>query len=489
MTPRYTPHFTLAGLHRQPVAVAFDAPTIVSDTGLLTLRDLDRRLGYLADLAARLPDPRSQPFVTHTAEEILAQQVYQILADYADCNDADQLRSDPLFQVLAGADPDPDRPLASGSTLARFQYAFTRRQAELPEEDRPAFAEMYRARSARIRILNDFLVETFIRTRRQPPTHVILDIDPTDDPVHGKQALAGYHGYYQQHQYFPLLVFDGASRFPLAAWLRPGTAGGAAGAVGVLAALVAALRRAWPDVLILVRGDSSLAGPALYEFCEEQGLLYAFGYASNAVLERRTEQALADLQLYYHFYGRREPHVQRFEVIEDYQADSWSRPRRVICKVEITPQGSQRRFVVSNLSGLPRGIYRGFYVERGEVPEQPIGELKNGLDLGRLSAHGFRANAYRLLLHVVAYGLVVLLREAASSVAEVARASVGTLRSRLWKVGAWVEQKGGRIWLHVSASWPGRALWMQVQEAVAGFVATLAGGSTPAPGSGEGVVM
>jgi hypothetical protein len=489
MTPRYIPHFTLAHLHRQPVAVAFDAPRIVTDTGLLTVRDLDRGLGYLADLAARLPDPRSQPFVTHTAEEILAQQVYQILADYADCNDADHLRTDPLFQVLAGADPDPDRPLASGSTLARFQYAYTRRQAELPEEDRPAFAEMYRARTERIRILNDFLIETFIRTRRRPPAHVIVDIDPTDDPVHGKQALAGYHGYYQQHQYFPLLVFDGDSRFPLAAWLRPGTAGGAAGAVGVLAALVAALRRAWPDVLILVRGDSSLAGPALYEFCEEQGLLYAFGYASNAVLERRTEQAWADLQLYYHFYGRREPHVQRFEVIEDYQADSWSRPRRVICKVEITPQGSQRRFVVSNLSGQPGGIYRGFYVERGEVPEQPIGELKNGLDLGRLSAHGFRANAYRLLLHVVAYGLVVLLREAASSLAEVARASVGTLRSRLWKVGAWVEEQGGRIWFHVSEAWPWRELWLGVQEAVAGFVSALAGVGTPASGNGEGVVM
>lgn len=488
MTPRYSPHFTLAGLHRQPVAVAFDAPDIVTDTGLLTVRSLDQRLGYLADLAARLPDPRSQPFVTHRSEEILAQLVYQILADYADCNDADQLRTDPLFQVLAGADPRADRPLASGSTLARFQYAYTRRQAELPEEDRPAFGEMYRARTERIRILNDFLVETFIRTRRQPPAYVLVDIDPTDDPAHGKQALTGYHGYYRQHQYFPLLVFDGASRFPLAAWLRPGTAGGAAGAVGVLAGLVAALRRAWPDVLILVRGDSSLAGPALYEFCEEQGLLYAFGYARNAVLERRTEQALADLQLYYHFYSRREPHVQRYEMIEDYQADGWSRPRRVVCKVEITPQGSQRRFVVTNLSGLPQGIYRGFYVERGEVPEQPIDELKNGLDLGRLSAHGFRANAFRLLLHVVAYGLVVLLREASAAVPEVSRASVGTLRSRLWKVGAWVEEKGGRIWFHVSAVWPRRELWQRVQEAVAGFAAALAGDRTPAPGTGAVMV-
>src|SRR5262249_12253618 len=210
-------------------------------------------------------------------------------------------------------------------------------------------------------------------------------------------------------------------------------------------------------------------GPALYEFCEAEGLLYAFGYGSNAVLQRRTERALWELELVHHFYRHREPHMQRFEVIEDYQAGSWSRPRRVVCKVECTPQGSQRRFVVANLSGQPAGIYRGFYVERGEVPEQPLDELKNGLDLGRLSAHGFRANAYRLLLHVVAYGLVVLLREAAAAVPEVARATVSSWRSRLWKVGAWVEQKAGRIWFHVAASWPWRELWGQVQAAVEAF--------------------
>jgi hypothetical protein len=305
MTPRYTPYISLPDIHPQPVAIAFDSPPIVTDTGLLGLRDLDVKLGYLADLACRLPDPRSQEYVTHSAEAILAQQVYQILADYPDCNDADSLRNNPLFQVLAGVDPRPDRPLASGSTLARFQYAFTRRQCDLPEEDRPAFGEMYRARTERIRIVNEFLVETFIRTRPKPPAYVIVDIDPTDDPAHGRQALTGYHGYYQQHQYFPLLVFDGDSGFPLAAWLRPGTASAACGSIDVLAEIVTALRRAWPDVLILVRGDSGMAGPDTYEFCEGQGLLYAFGYASNAVLQRRTERALWELELYYHFYNSR----------------------------------------------------------------------------------------------------------------------------------------------------------------------------------------
>jgi hypothetical protein len=490
MTPRYSPELTFPDLHRQPVTVAFDAPDIVSDTGLLTLRDLDQRLGYLADLARRLPDPRAQQFITHTKEQLLTQQVYQILADYPDCNDADSLRHDPLFQTLAGRDPNGEIPLASSSTLARFQYAFTRRQLELPPEDRPAFRDMYLARSQRLSLINQFLIDTFIRTRRKAPLYVILDFDPTDDPTHGEQALAGYHGYYAQHQYFPLLVFDGDSGFPLAAWLRPGIAHGAWGAVEVLRALVAALRQAWPDVLILVRGDHGMAVPAMYECCETEGLLYAFGFSSNAVLERRTARALWELEEYYRFYGwRLEPHVQRFEEITDYQAEGWSRPRRVICKVECTPQGSQRRYVVTNMEGQMRGLYLGFYVQRGAVPEQPLGELKNGLDAGRLSASSFRANAYRLLLHVVAYGLVVLYREAAAEVEEVCRASVGTLRQRLWKVGAWVQVCARGICFHVSASWPWREVWVRVQAAVASFAAALVGPGAPGLAGAEGVVM
>jgi hypothetical protein len=453
-------------IHRQQVSVSFDGGQIVSDAGLLPVRHFEKQLGLLADLAARLPDPRSPKFTQHSAEALLTQQVYQILAGYPDCNDAQRLRQDPLFQTLVDVAPDAARPLASGSTLARFQYAYTRRQRELPVEERPAFREMYRAQTQRILIINDFLVDTFIGTRRRPPRQVIIDLDPTDDPTHGQQALSGYHGYYQQHQYFPLLAFDGDSGFPLAAWLRPGRVGAGLGAVAVLSRIVDRLRQAWPDVLILVRGDCSLAQPELYEYCEGEGLLYAFGYASNAVLQRRTAGAFEDLHTYYAFYGHREPQLQRFEVVDDYQAEGWSRPRRVLAKLEITPQGSQRRFVVTNLSGHPQGLYRGFYVQRGTVPEQPFDELKNGLWADRLSAHGFRANAFRLLLHVVAHAIVVLFREAAATIPEVAQATVSTLRQRLWKVGAWVQTSVRRIWFHLSETWPCQGLWLRVQQAL-----------------------
>jgi hypothetical protein len=317
------------------------------------------------------------------------------------------------------------------------------------------------------------LPELFIRTRRRPPLYLILDIDPSDDPTHGQQVLSCFHGYFDQYQYFPLFVFDGETGFPLAAWLRPGTVHASCGAVSTLRSIVAALRAAWPDVLILVRGDTGLAVPEVYEFCEAEGLLYVFGFGSNAVLKDRTEAALSDLQTYYACYQHREPEVQRFEVIEDYQAEGWSRPRRIVAKLEINRHGVNRRFTVTNLSGHGQGIYHGVYVQRGDVPERPIGELKNGLHMDRLSFHRFRANGLKLLEHTLAYALVVLHREATATIPEIAKAQVSTLRQKLWKVGAVVKTSVRRIWFHFSETWPYQHLFLQVHGAVRQFVESL----------------
>jgi Transposase DDE domain group 1 len=481
MTAEQEPYFTLWNLGSQQLRVTFDAGHVVSDAGLLAVRALEKPLRVIADLAQRLPDPRSPKFVRHTAEAVLTQQVYQVLAGYPDCNDAQALRDDALFQILADISPEAEQPLASGSTLARFQYAYTRRQAELPPQERPALLEQRAAQTERVKILNDYLIDLFCRTRRLPPAEIILDIDASDDPVHGRQALSGYHGYYEQHQYLPLFVLDGVTGWPLAAWLRPGAVHASLGAVEVLEQLVTRLRAAWPGVTIRVRADNGFGVPAVYDFCERQQLPYAIGYASNAVLQRATDPALADVELYYAFYGQHDPWVQRFEDVPDYRAESWPQARRVVAKIERTPQGSQRRFVVTNLAEPAAAVYRDFYVRRGAVPEQPIGELKNGLQADRLSARGFCANAYRLLLHVMAYAVVVLFREAAAAVPEVASATVSTLRQRLWKVGAVVVSGARRIVLHVSATWPYRGVWRRVQEAVARFVSQVAG-SVPVGG-------
>jgi hypothetical protein len=445
----------------QPLAVDFQAGCLIEDAGLLVVRSLDVQLQVLADLARRLPDPRSPQYVRHSVESLVVQQVYQFLAGYPDGNDADHCRTDALFQILQGVAPQPARPLACTSTLNRFLYGYTRRDAQLPREERPSLLQQRRAQIQRLRASNEFLVDLFIRTRTKPPIRVVLDLDATDDPVHGHQPLSAYHGYYRQHQYLPLLIFEGDTGFPLSCWLRPGTMHPACGAVDLLEALVKRLRLAWPSVEIRVRGDNGLASPLLIDYCERANLGYAFGYATNPVLQRKSEHWLGEVELVHGFYGYRDPHVQRFESIGDYQAGSWPHPRRVVAKIEVTEQGSQRRFVVTNLQEPAREVYQEFYVRRGEVPEQPIGELKNGLSADRLSSSGFCANALKMLFAVAAYALVVLYREACAGVDEVARATVQTLRDQYWKVPAEVKRGGGAVRVSLPGDWEYRPIWEQ----------------------------
>jgi hypothetical protein len=473
MAESHCSHSMAWSVSSQALVVDFTAGALVEGAGLLAVRQLDVSLGVLSGLARRLPDPRSPRCVEHRLETLLVQLVYQFLAGYPDGNDADHTRNDALFQVLAGFAPTAGLALASTATLNRFLYGYTRRDAQLPREERPSLLQQRRAQLQRLRECNDFLVDLFVRSRTKPPTQLVLDLDATDDAVHGKQALSGYHGYYRQHQYLPLLVFEGNSGFPLACWLRPGTMHAACGARDVLKGLVERLREAWPGVDVRVRGDCAYSVPALLDYCDEAKLGYAFGYARNAVLERRSAHWLAEVELVHRHYGYRDPHVQRYEQITDYQAQSWPRPRRVVVKVEATPQGSQRRFVVTNLSAPERQLYRDFYVQRGGVPEQPIGELKNGLRADRLSSCGFCANALKLLVAVTAYALAVLYREACAAVEGVANADIETLRSRLWKVPAEVRPEARRVRVSLPGGWPERAVWEQTLQAVGQYAGQL----------------
>lgn len=457
----------------QSLAVDFQAGCLIEDAGLLPVRSLDVQLQVLADLARRLPDPRSPRYVQHSVESLVVQQVYQFLAGYPDGNDADHCRLDGLFQILQGITPDPAQPLACTSTVNRFLYGYTRRDAELPREDRPSLLQQRRAQIQRLRVCNEFLVDLFVRTRTKAPTQIVLDLDATDDPVHGHQPLSAYHGYYRQHQYLPLLIFEGHTGFPLNCWLRPGTLHPACGAVDLLAALVKRLRLAWPEVDLRVRGDNGLASPLLMDYCEKANLGYAFGYATNPVLQRKSEHWLAEVERVHHFYGYRDPQMQRFESIGDYQAGSWPQPRRIVTKIEVTPVGSQRRFVVTNLEASAREVYQEFYVQRGEVPEQPIGELKNGLCADRLSSSGFCANALKLLFVVAAYALVVLYREACAGVEAVAKATVQTLRSQYWKVPGEVVRRNRIVQVNLPRDWENRSVWEQTLLAVGRHATTL----------------
>lgn len=468
----------------QPLEVDFQAGCLVADAGLLVVRSLDVQLGVLADLARRLPDPRSPRYIRHSKESLLVQFVYQFLAGYPDGNDADHTRHDALFQILQGVAPHPAQALACTSTLNRFLFGYTRRDAELPREDRPSLLQQRRTQMERLRACNDFLVDLFVRTRSKTPAQVVLDLDATDDAVHGQQPLSAYHGYYRQHQYLPLLLFEGNSGFPLNCWLRPGTLHPACGVVGLLERLVKRLREAWPEVEIRVRGDNGLASPLLLDYCEKAKLGYAIGYATNPVLQRQSDHWLSEVELIHRFYGGVDPQMQRFESINDYQAESWPVSRRVVTKIEVTPVGSQRRFVVTNLSETAQQIYQEFYVQRGGVPEQPIGELKNGLCADRLSSGRFCANALKLLFAVVAYALVVLYREACYGIDQVARATVTTLRNQYWKVAAEVARGEGTVRVSLPGDWEYGPIWEQTLGAVCRHATALQSVGEP-PGTNQ----
>lgn len=460
---------------RQQVTISFDGGKVVSDAGLLPIADLDRELGILAEAARRLPDPRSQLYVIHQTEQILRQQVFQILAGYPDGNDAQLLRDDPLFKTIVGIDPRlEDQPLASGSTINRFQHAFTRREAQKPREERDVIFEVRRAQIERVNAINDFLIDVFVRTRSKPMDQVIIDLDPTDDPAHGQQQLTFWHGYYDQNQYFPMLIFEGQTGMPLGAWLRPGTAHAGCGAVDMLQRLVDRLRQHWPEIKIFVRGDQGLSGPGMYEYCEAEGLTYALGYSTNDALKRRIAEAELEenCRMLWWMSGCRA--FQLFHSFDDYQAGSWARPRRLIVKVEITKTGgSNIRYVVTNMNGHAADIYQGFYTQRGDVPERPIGELKHGLHMDRLSSHRFLANAQKLMVHVLAYLLYALFREANEQTPELQTMEVGTARTRLFKVGSLVQATHRRIWFRIASHWPGQKLLTSAIEAVQKHVSLL----------------
>lgn len=249
-------------------------------------------------------------------------------------------------------------------------------------------------------------------------------------------------------------------------WLRPGTVHASCGAVDTLDEIIQQLRQAWPDVAISIRGDAGFGVPEMYDFREREGLFYTFGYSTNARLKHHTEELLAETVC--EFQTSEEP-LQRFLSIDDYQAGSWSRSRRILAKVEVNSSGTNRRFVVTNMSGDAQGLYHGFYVKRGNVPEKPIGELKNGLGADRLSSHGFTANAMSFGLHVLAYATFVLFREATSDIPEVATAEVATVRVKLFKVGAVVRTSVRRIWFHLSETWPHRDLFLRVSAVLNEF--------------------
>lgn len=415
-----------------PLAVDFQGGRLTSDGGWSWVAEADAALGLTAALAAVLPDPRRRG--RHPLLTLLRQRIYQIAAGYEDQNDAAALRTDPLLKLVCGRLPETDPDLASQPTLSRLENGFSAR-------------DCYRLAEA---LGASYLAE---RERDGIPTHIVLDLDSTDDPTHGEQEGSAYHGYFRQHMYHPLLVFDGETGQFITAILRPGTAHAGHGALAILRRLVARLRARWPGVTIEVRADAGFAKPAIYAWCERERIAYTIGLGTNARLTTLAAPLVAEALAQQTAAGGAKVRLLDETV---YQAESWPHARRVIIKAEALAKGSNTRFVVTTRADPPPALY-AWYTDRGET-ENWIKDLKVACFADRLSCHRFLANQVRLLLHGAAYCLLDTLRRWLVQ-AGTARMQLDTLRVRLLKIGGRVRQLPSRVHLRLASSHPGEPLW------------------------------
>ncbi|MHB1313724.1 MAG: IS1380 family transposase [Gemmatimonadaceae bacterium] len=441
-------HFSTLG--RRAVVADFLGGRITSDAGALLLREVADRLGLFDALDAAIPDPRQPASIVHDQKAMLAQRVIAIALGYEDLNDHHTLRTDPALQLASGKAPEEEVALASPPTICRLENRI----------NRPALVRIAAA-----------LVETFIASHPEPPGHLLLDFDATDDPTHGKQEGRFFHGYYDHYCFLPLYVFCGDEL--VAAYLRPSDIDAPKHARAVLKLLVRALRAAWPGVKITIRADSGFCRWKLMRWCDSHGIGYVLGLAKNAVLKDAARDEIARAEWQFQKTGR----PQRLFGSFAYAAASWDRRRRVIVKAEHNAQGPNPRFLVTNVPGDPQELYDEVYCQRGEM-ENRVKEQQLDLFADRTSCHRFLANQFRLFLSSAAYVLVQALRRTALAGTELARAQVGTIRLRLFKVAARVVVSARRVVFHLAGSYPYRDVFRVAHERLTGPTAV------PAPEGG-----
>jgi hypothetical protein len=423
-------HF--GSLFGKEVIADFEGGRITSDAGSLLFRELDERHGLTEAMAKALDDPRDPSRVIHELRTLLRQRIFSIAMGYEDTNDSTTLRSDPALKVSSGRLPETSGDLASQPTLCRFENRVTRRD---------------------LRRLGDRLFSLYLETHPGPRDVIVLDIDATDDPTHGHQQLSFFHGYYDEHMYHPLLVFDGLTGFPMACVLRPGNTHASHRSVAVLKRIIKRLKRVYRGAQIVLRADAGFAVPSLYRFCEKEHIHYVIGLITNDRLREKGAGLLARAEDGFRETGTK----QRLFGTFGYRADSWMRWRRVVVKAEYTDKGPNQRFVVTDLSLNPQRIYDEIYVLRGDI-ENRIKELKLELKADRLSCHRFLPNQFRLYLHVFSYCLFVLMRRHLEGT-ELESAQVNTLRIKLIKIGARIRETNRRIWVHLASGYPYRMLF------------------------------
>ena len=430
---------------QRKLVVDFKGGEITGDAGLVVLRQFDERLGLTRGLGKIVADTRDRRYVSHSVLDLVRQRIYQIAAGYEDANDANFLRDDPAMRAVVDG---VDRPLASQPTLCRLENSADWESIRLLErEGLEWFCRMGGAIDGR---------------RRDSCEEITLDIDSSEDPTHGQQELAFFNGHYDSWMYHPLFIFEGGSGVLLSSRLRPGNVGGVRQLLDILRPTVRRLRARFPKRPMAIRADGDFAKAPLLDYAEYAGCSYVIGMPRNSKLEAIVEPLRQKAEAEWKHSGGKSV---RFYTSFSYQTRSWSRSRRIVAKVEYTVLGKNLRFVVTNRLGRAKEIF-DWYEQRGKA-ENFIKDLKNEIAADRLSCSAYRANAFRLQLHTLAYNLLVLFRRVVLRGTALASATIGTIRLRLLKVGARVVRSVRRLWFHLATGWPGQPLLLLVVDRLA----------------------
>jgi hypothetical protein len=414
------------------IEVNFSGGDVSSDGGAILLREMDRRLRLTREVAMRLPDDRAGNRLHHSMASLLRQRIFALALGYEDLNDHDQLRHDPCFQTAVGR----DEALASSATLCRFENRADRQTA-------------WR--------IHEVLVEQFIASFKTPPRELILDLDATDDMVHGRQVGRYFHGFYDHYCFLPLYVFCGEKL--LAAYLRPSSCDGAKHAWAVIALLAKRLRRAWPSVRLVIRADSGFCRHRMLAWLDRKGVGYIVGLAKNSRLNALVRPQIEQARSEFMATGR----TGRVFGELEYAAGTWKEPRRVIARIEHSAKGDNPRYVVTNLCGDGRHLYEKVYCHRGEM-ENRIKEQQLHLYADRTSCHAWWPNQFRLLLSSLAYVLLEGIRRICLKETELRRAQCATIRNKLLKIGTVVLRNTRRVRLMFSSSYPFQELFWRSME-------------------------
>src|SRR5437870_5499006 len=430
------------------IVARFDGGTISSDGGAFLLRQTDKRLNLLPRLAECFLDGRKQEQVEDSVLEMLSQRIYGLALGYEDINDHEQLRKDPVFGILEGSD-ELDEPLAGKSTLNRMELG-------------AGTKDRYKKITFWKEGVDELLVKMCIESHEKPPDQIILDVDTTDLPLHGKQEGRFFHGYYDSYCYLPLYIFCG--EHVLCARLRQSNHDAYAGSLVEIQRIVRQIRAAWPEVKIILRGDCGFCRNELMSWCEGNGVDYVLGLARNQRLRRIIGGEMWEAAEQWKTTGQPARVFSEFSYrAKKTKKGGWERERRGVAKAEHLEGKENPRFIVTSLSNAPwaaQALYEELYCARGDMENRIKEQLSLFAD--RVSAETMRANQLRLYFSVMAYVLMSGLRRLGLKATELAQAQVSTIRTKLLKIGARVRVTVRKVWISMASSYPWQGLYQQV---------------------------